>query len=98
LRAGVRSKPGHGPGFVGVVTVSELGKRLCAILGLNQSTHWRGALIHGCVLLPSTVPVRIRTLSVASRVAVAKLRLDGTPTPRSWVARMTKAVGAFTIR
>src|SRR5208337_3888794 len=27
---------------------------------------------------------------VASRVAVAKLRLDGTPTPRSWVARMTK--------
>lgn len=26
----------------------------------------------------------------ASRVAVAKLRLDGTPTPRSWVARMTK--------
>ena len=27
---------------------------------------------------------------VASRDAVAKLRLDGTPTPRSWVARMTK--------
>jgi hypothetical protein len=26
----------------------------------------------------------------ASRDAVAKLRLDGTPTPRSWVARMTK--------
>src|ERR1700679_104384 len=26
----------------------------------------------------------------ASRVAVAKLRLDGTPTPRSRVARMTK--------
>ena len=29
-------------------------------------------------------------LKRASRVAVAKLRLDGTPTPRSWVARMTK--------
>jgi hypothetical protein len=27
---------------------------------------------------------------IASRVAVAKLRLDRTPTPRSWVARMTK--------
>ena len=27
---------------------------------------------------------------IASRDAVAKLRLDGTPTPRSWVARMTK--------
>jgi len=26
----------------------------------------------------------------ASRDAVDKLRLDGTPTPRSWVARMTK--------
>jgi hypothetical protein len=31
-----------------------------------------------------------RILDLASRVVVAKLRLDGTPTPRSWVARMTK--------
>lgn len=29
-------------------------------------------------------------VAAASRDAVAKLRLDGTPTPRSWVARMTK--------
>src|SRR6476620_9665698 len=30
---------------------------------------------------------------IASRDAAAKLRLDGTPTPRSWVARMTKRPG-----
>src|SRR3954470_21489488 len=32
----------------------------------------------------------VRKIKRASRDAVAKLRLDGTPTPRSWVARMTK--------
>ena len=33
---------------------------------------------------------RLSYTELASRVAVAKLRLGGTPTPRSWVARMTK--------
>jgi hypothetical protein len=32
----------------------------------------------------------VRKIRSASRDAVVKLRLDGTPTPRSWVARMTK--------
>lgn len=29
-------------------------------------------------------------MAIASRDTVAKLRLGGAPTPRSWVARMTK--------
>ena len=32
----------------------------------------------------------LHTLKLLHEIAVAKLRLDGTPTPRSWVARMTK--------
>jgi hypothetical protein len=32
----------------------------------------------------------VRKIRCASRDAVAKLRLDGRPTPRSWVARMKK--------
>src|SRR5262249_46463670 len=34
---------------------SDLCKRRCAILGLNQSTHECGPLLRGCVLLPNTV-------------------------------------------
>ena len=33
----------------------------------------------------TAVSVVFRTLNLLSRVAVEKLRLDGTPTPRSWV-------------
>jgi hypothetical protein len=36
-------------------------------------------------------PPRIKLLH---ETPVAKLRLDGTPTPRSWVARMTKRLAA----
>ena len=32
----------------------------------------------------------LHTLKLLHEIAVAKLRLDGTPTPRSRVARMTK--------
>jgi hypothetical protein len=49
-----------------------------------------GCMPRGPLLI---VPIQCRFRSYtgfASRVAVAKLRLDGTPTPRSWVARMTK--------
>ena len=41
---------------------------------------------------PRTWPAG-RRIKFASRDVVAKLRLDGTPTPRSWVARMTKRPG-----
>jgi hypothetical protein len=57
--------------------------------GVESVTHAALGLdpvIHVAALLVSSSPYT----DVASRVAVAKLRLDGTPTPRSWVARMTK--------
>jgi hypothetical protein len=47
-------------------------------------------VLRGRVLLPSTVSVRSRTVTLLHELLLPKLRLDGTPTPRSWVARMTK--------
>lgn len=40
--------------------------------------------------IDTLVRARRVKISLTSRDVVAKLRLDGTPTPRSWVARMTK--------
>jgi hypothetical protein len=59
----------------------ELHELWCAILGLNQSPmrHWDYPVIHIVALLVSSSPYT----DVASRDVVAKLRLDGTPTPRS---------------
>ena len=68
----------HGGCAVCLNIGSELLKLWCAILGLNQSTK------------PMPIGKRPPYTGFASRDAVAKLRLDGTPTPRSWVARMTK--------
>ena len=42
--------------------------------------HWDYPVIHIAALLVSSSPYT----DFASRDAVAKLRLDGTPTPRSW--------------
>jgi hypothetical protein len=77
----------HCPGIVlasyaaSLNTYSDLHKLWCAVLGLNQSPmrHWDYPVIHIAALLVSSSPYT----DVASRDAVAKLRLDGTPTPRS---------------
>jgi hypothetical protein len=57
--AGVRSKPGHGPGFVALVTVVDLGKLWCAILGLNQLAFGSGigCPFAGCMPSPCRFPI-----------------------------------------
>jgi hypothetical protein len=73
----------------GSETASDLHKHWCTILGLNQTAS-RGRIRHRLLLVPGTTPIVRPYNEFASRDAVAKLRLDGTPTPRSRVARMTK--------
>jgi hypothetical protein len=69
------------------------------VCGVARSTPWtssrRATRLSGHLARPDSRLWRqaigsSRHICFASRVAVAKLRLDGTPTPRSWVARMTK--------
>ena len=58
--------------------------------GIESVTHAALGLdpvIHIAALLVSISPYT----DVASRVAVAKLRLDGTPTPRSWTRQAAYA-------
>lgn len=47
-------------------------------------------LVQCAIRKPLSTVSRIGYTDSASRDAVDKLRLGGTPTPRSWVARMTK--------
>jgi hypothetical protein len=61
------------------------------ILATIRVLSWR-SLPRRVVRLSRTEDLSVspHTMKSASRDAVDKLRLDGAPTPRSWVARMKK--------
>jgi hypothetical protein len=75
--------------FVGLKSSGATGEGRSPLASASTPTNMFGAARMSVSSYTSNVRQSLYT-ELASRDAVAKLRLDGTPTPRSWVARMTK--------